>query len=122
MAVSETTVIVAGVLGVFLALGFAIAFWAFNKYKTSFVRAYQRNELGISDPIGQDLKALAMKMAQLENEIDDSADSKTAAHVKSHIKMKQELVKGWVENYLDKKVMILLFPSHLTNKKFNQAF
>jgi len=61
-----------------------------KKFKNPVVRAYQIEELGLSDPIGSELKILAMRLSDIE---DDACINKTPNHVTEHIRVKNELVR-----------------------------
>jgi len=77
-------------IGVCLALACIGLFWAINRFKTDTVRSYQINELGINDPIAIDLKELAIKYADLQDDIDAGIEPD---HVPKALKMRKEMVR-----------------------------
>lgn len=80
------------VLGVFLTLSAAVVFWAIKSFKSSAVRSYQSNELGIADPISNDLKSLAKKLALLEDERELTTKSKTVENIQQSIEIKKKFI------------------------------
>ncbi|MFT7565853.1 MAG: hypothetical protein ACI846_000139 [Pseudoalteromonas distincta] len=80
------------VLGVFLALAIVILYWAIKRYKSDCVRSYQRNELGIDDPIGHDLRKLAKQLAKIEDE-SELHGQKSVSHVQQSVKIKRDMVR-----------------------------
>ena len=87
-----TTATVTGVLAVFLVLAFIALFWVIKHYKNSAVRSYQVNELGITDPIGSELKQLAKQLAAIQEEADLNGGF-TKAHVDQNVKIKREFIR-----------------------------
>ena len=83
---------VTGVLAVFLVLAFTALFWVIKHYKNSAVRSYQENELGITDPIGGELKQLAKQLAVIQEEADLNGGF-TKAHVDQNVKIKREFIR-----------------------------
>lgn len=73
-------------------LAFTALFWAIKRYKSDSIRSYQRNELGIDDPIGDELKSLALKLAAIQDEADYSGGAKKA-HVEKTVKIKREIIR-----------------------------
>ena len=87
-----TTAAVTGVLVVFLVLAFMALFWVIKHYKSTLVRSYQVNELDINDPIGSELKIIAMKLAAIQD-ASDEVDGPTLEHVKQSVALRKELVR-----------------------------
>lgn len=73
-------------------LGFIALFWAIKRYKSDSIRSYQQNELGIDDPIGDELKSLALKLAAVQDEADYD-NGMTKHHVERTVKIKKEIIR-----------------------------
>lgn len=104
------------VLGVFLALAIVILYWVIKRYKNDCVRSYQKNELGIQDPVGDDLRHLAKQLARIEDESDESDGKKSTSHVQQTIKIRKELVRLGREIMRDEKVKITFSDSSYEQK------
>jgi len=87
-----TILTVTGVLAAFLVLAFIALFWVIKHYKTSVVRSYQQDELGIKDPIGCELKKLAKELAKIQEDADSNGGF-NKAHVDQNVKIKREIIR-----------------------------
>lgn len=56
------------------------------------VRSYQYNELGIGDPVGSELKSLALKLAAIQDSADYN-DGMKPEHLSQSIRIKKEIIR-----------------------------
>lgn len=97
-------------------LAIVILYWAIKRYKNDYVRSYQKNELGIHDPIGDDLRQLAKQLAWIEDESDKIDGDKSISHVQQTVKIKKQLVKLGREIMREEKVKITFSESSYEQK------
>ncbi len=86
-----TDATVAGVLVVCLALGCIALSWVIKKFKSPIVRAYQTDELGLADPIGGELKELAVRYSKIQDAID--INGQKPEHMEELLYLKKQMVR-----------------------------